>query len=105
MNECAVEFYVYIKYLNHSGIRINSSDEEIMWSWNVNTGQVDANQAYDAINFDRLEPSYKWWYHKLCKWIAPLKLIFFLLALENRILIGDNFIKRGGYGPICCPLC
>ena len=77
-----------------------------MWPSNVDIGQVDAIQAFDAINFDRLEPSYKWWYHKVWKWIAPLKLIFFCwLALENRILTGDNFIKRGGYGPICCPLC
>ena len=80
MNECAIEFDVYIKELNHSGIRINSSDEEIMWSWNVDTGLVDANRAYDAINFDRLEPSYKSWYHKLWKWIAPLKLMFFFVG-------------------------
>ena len=61
MNKYEVEFDVFIKDLNHSGIRIKSFDEEIMWSWNVDSGQVDENQDYDAINSDHVEPRYKWW--------------------------------------------
>lgn len=47
-----------------------------------------------------------WWYKTLWKWNFLLKIkLFGWLALENKILTGDNYIKRGGVGPIFCLMC
>ena len=48
----------------------------------------------------------RWWFRRIWKWNIYLnKLCFTWLALENKILTGDNFIKRGGYSPNVCWFC
>ena len=38
-----------MKGLNGNGIRLSEHEDEIVWSWNVSTGHVNAKQVYDAI--------------------------------------------------------
>lgn len=78
----------------------------ITWSWGVTLGQASTKLAYEAITFICVESMEKWWHKQLWKWKSPIKLkCFCWLALENKRMTGDIYYKRGGYGPIYCPLC
>ena len=50
--------------------------------------------------------SNKWWNLSLWKWHVPLKIkLFCWLSMENKILTGDNYMKKGGIRPNICLLC
>lgn len=101
-----LEWEVFIKGHSHAGVLLRPSDYFLVWSWDVWAGFVSTKGAYEAIVYERPRCELSWWNKDIWKWDIPLKLQCFMwLALENKILIADNFIKRWGSGPNIFLLC
>lgn len=65
---------------------------------------MTAKLAYEVL-FSDFEVEHCWWYQSLWKWYVPLKYkLFKWMALENKILTWDNFL-RCGTRPNICILC
>lgn len=96
----------YFHLLAHAGIRLRDQSDSIVWNWNESDGQITTQLVYESIIQQHLPPVGRWWFGRLWKWKAPLKVLCFTwLALSNRILTGDYFYRRGGMGPVGFPFC
>lgn len=100
------EWNTYIKALRVCGFSLLGRKDKLLWSWNTLNGTLSANLTYEAIIFELYNVSKNWWYRHLWKWKLPLKVkLFCWLSLENRVLICDNYMKRGCQGPNICHMC
>lgn len=101
-----IDWDKYVMDLNHCGFQLTLDDYYLAWSWNEENGELTAKLAYDAILFTLLNTQRNWWHFSYWKWHIPLMIkLFCWLMLENKILTWDNYVKRGGVGPIICVLC
>lgn len=102
----AVEWDTFINNLNEGGIRLTNFEDSLVWSWDNVEGKVSVKKAYEVVSAHLSCPDHKWWFSLLWRWRLLLKLkVFGWLVLQNRLLTGDNLIKRGYYDPFVCPLC
>ena len=100
------EWESFVQVLRCGGLLLNSESDKLMWSWNRSTSKVIANLAYQSILYSNNVIEGKWWHKAIWTVKIPTKLICFMwLCLEDCILIGLNFQKRGGIGPTACTLC
>jgi hypothetical protein len=96
----------FLQVLNLSGITLSNAPDTLAWIWNKENGTVTVKEAYKALTYLSVVEDCKWWYSIIWKIQAPSKITLFMwLCLENKVLIGENFRKRGGIGPSACPLC
>jgi ribonuclease HI len=104
--ELSQEWDAYTKELILSGIRLNKEKDFLHWSWNRSTGTVTASSAYYCILYTSNCNDGQWWHKTIWSVKVAVKIICFLwLCLEDRLLTGINFQKRGGIGPSVCTLC
>ena len=90
-NSCTIEWDGYIKDLHPSGIKLDDSDDKILWTWNVAIGHLNSKLAYDYIAFSLLDLSYKWWHQHLFHWMTPLKIMCFAGSRSKiRLLMGTT---------------
>ncbi len=48
----------------------------------------------------------EWWFRAIGKLHIHVKIILFVLpSILDHILIGENYMHRGGIGPLVCSLC
>lgn len=86
-NNWAAKWSLYIQNLFLGGIVFADKNDQLVWSWNNNKGQVMVKKYYEVLSpsFHRLET--KWWLKLLWHWQLPPKLrCFGWLALQGKIL-------------------
>ena len=98
----------YISGLEHDKIRLNHTQDTLIWTHNRQNGEITAALGYDIISNYYLEPSLyqNQFLEFLWSFSIPLKIKCFIwLAVGNRILTWENLMKRGWLGPGMCALC
>jgi hypothetical protein len=92
--------------LKSNGILVINTKGKLVWSWNRTTGTITTNLTYQCIASNSHNEVSCWWYKEIWRVNIHRKIICFMwLCLKDRILIGANFRKRGGIGPVVCNLC
>ena len=72
----------------------------LKWTWNTKTGNFSAKMRYDAAIFLEHQNPECWWWSKIWKTNAPLKIVITLwLALNNKLLTWEVLLRRGFEGP------
>jgi hypothetical protein len=46
-----IEYKDYVTMLRSSGIKLNNTSDNIVWSWNIAMGDIIANLVYHSITF------------------------------------------------------
>lgn len=67
----AVEWTCYITFLNNAGFRLSNLEVKLVWSYNMESGQIYAISVYAANVQCQAIGVPKWWYLKLWKWHNP----------------------------------
>jgi hypothetical protein len=102
----ATEWDRFCRALDHAGIYLTDSLDELIWTRGNASGVITAKNAYDAIASKIWNRSENWWHCTLWKWdLAPKLKLFTWILLENRILTWENLQRRGRHGPGLCVLC
>lgn len=102
----AIEWNTFINNLNEGRIKLTDLEDSLVCSWDNVNGMVSVKIAYEVVYVHLTYPDHKWWFSLLWCWCLPPKLkVFGWLVLQNRLLTGDNLIKRGFFGPFVCPHC
>ena len=79
----------YILGLNHCGFNLSSENEALLWSWNVNFGQVTTKLAYSALSYIKMNANAKWWNRSLWKNTVPLNIkLCICLCWRTKFLLG-----------------
>ena len=85
---CMMEWNGYVNSLISLGITINSSQDQLLWGWDIRDGVILAKKAYEEIALVNWIPSGKWWNECIWKLIVPYKIIFFSwLLFSKKILV------------------
>ena len=72
-------------------------------SWDTTNGVLIDKLAYEAISLISINPLKSGGIFLCGNGNIPLKIkLFCCLMMENKILIADSFMKRGGIGPNFC---
>ena len=96
----------YINGLSHGGIRLNETQDTLLWMHNTKNGEVTARLAYDLIVSSDVALSKNKTQARIWKYEIPLKLKCFMwFVLENRISTCDILLRKGWVGPNKCCLC
>jgi hypothetical protein len=100
------EWNSYITILKSSGISLINTKDNLVWSWNMTTGTVTTNLAYQCIASISQNEISCWWLKAIWRVNIQSKIICFMwLCLKDHLLTGANFRKRGGIGRVVCSLC
>jgi len=101
-----MKWEVFTQNLRNSGIRLSNAKDKLSWSWNRSTGKITANLAYQCILYTNKMVVEKWWHKAIWMVKVTVKIICFMwICIEDRILTGINYQKRGGINPSVCALC
>jgi len=101
-----VEWDCYTQALKQNAIDLTNEPDRLVWTWNMADGVVTVKEAHNALVHLADVEDHKWWYSLIWKIKVPIKIILFMwLSLNNKVLTGENFRRRGGIGPSVCPLC
>jgi len=85
---CMMEWNGYVNSLISLGITINSSQDQLLWGWDIKDGVISAKKASEEIALVNWIPSGKWWNECIWKLIVPYKIIFFSwLLFSKKILV------------------
>jgi hypothetical protein len=96
----ATKWDCFCRALDHEGIFLSDSLDELVWTGSNSSGVITTKNAYDAIASKIWTRSDKWWHNSLWKWDLALKLkLFTWLLMENMILTWENLQRRGRQGP------
>ena len=99
-----IEWSYYIIGLQNGSIFLDEGSDSLKWSFNKYSGEIRTKLTYQLLAEDII-CIHQWW-NQLWSWKAPYRIIiFYWLALENRLLSWDNFLKRGMLGPNLCVMC
>jgi hypothetical protein len=81
-------------------------EDSLCWSKNSQNDSYMIKLGYKAWLEEKSETQLKWWWKPLWKIKAPPRCKLTLwLALNNKLLTLDNWLRRGWCGPNICPLC
>jgi hypothetical protein len=84
------EWNDYVRVLLVGDICLSDQEDIIVWSWNVNDGQVIVG-SYEAMMIQSNQGDFEWWTSLIWKWELPLKIkLFIWLLLKKSILTWDN---------------
>ena len=53
---------------------MNNVKEALLWSLNVDNGQVTTKVTYDVVDVSKRDDGVKWWHTWLWKWNFPLRI-------------------------------
>jgi hypothetical protein len=85
--------------LDHVGIYLTDSPNELIWTRGNVLGNITTKNAYDSITSNIWNHRKNWWHYSLWKWdMAPKIKHFTWLLLENKIITWENLQKRGKLG-------
>jgi hypothetical protein len=101
------EWNSFISLLCENFISLDrDSEDSLCWSKNTQNGSYSVKLGYKAWLEDNFVTHPKWWWKPLWKLKAPPRCKLTLwLAMNNKLLTWDNFLRRGWCGPNKCPLC
>jgi hypothetical protein len=101
------EWSTFIAELNKSGVILRGDQADLLlWSGGDGSGVLSVKNCYDALISTFNFPVSQGWKASLWKRKVQLKIIlFFWLAVENRLLTWDNLQSKGWIGPGYCLLC
>jgi hypothetical protein len=97
----------YIVELNKVWVTLHPNSEDArLWMGGDTTGDLNVKNVYDSILSTQVLPICQGWRVQLWKWKMQLKVIlFFWLAVQNKILTWDILQLKGWVGPSLCTLC
>jgi hypothetical protein len=103
----ALEWTSFTAELNKAGIYLSEDQADcLLWSGGDGSGTFSVKNCYNAIISSHNLPVIQGWKLSLWKHRVQLKIIlFFWLAVENRILTWDILQAKGWIGPGLCILC
>lgn len=81
--------------IERSGNQLSDKENSLAWPWNERINKVTTKLGYQVFFYGKeVENCRRFYPH--WKWNGPLKInVFIWLALRNKILIWDKFLKRG----------
>jgi hypothetical protein len=100
----AAEWSTFIVELNKSGVILRGDQVDLLlWSGGDGSGVFSVKNCYDALISTFNFPVSQGWKASLWKRKVQQKIIlFFWLAVENRLLTWDNLQSKGWIGPGYC---
>jgi hypothetical protein len=103
----SVDWLNLITELNGVGVTLRTNEEDVLiWTGGDKKGVLTVKNVYAAILSLQDLPALSGWQSHIWKWHLPLKVIlFFWLAINNKILTWDILQKKGWVGPSYCILC